>query len=31
MIFDHETRVEDDPRAEIRKFWEHMPPAGPLG
>jgi para-nitrobenzyl esterase len=31
MIFDHETRVENDPRAEIRKFWEQMPPAGPLG
>src|SRR5215831_362041 len=31
MIFDHETRAENDPRAEIRKFWEQMPPAGPLG
>jgi para-nitrobenzyl esterase len=31
MIFDHETRTENDPRAEIRKFWEQMPPAGPLG
>jgi para-nitrobenzyl esterase len=31
MVFDHETRVENDPRTEIRKFWEQMPPAGPLG
>ncbi|HEV3041751.1 MAG TPA: carboxylesterase/lipase family protein [Candidatus Angelobacter sp.] len=31
MIFDHDTRVENDPRGEIRKFWEQMPPAGPLG
>jgi para-nitrobenzyl esterase len=32
MVFDRETRVENDPRAEIRKFWEQMPPAaGPLG
>ncbi|HKD44280.1 MAG TPA: carboxylesterase family protein, partial [Candidatus Angelobacter sp.] len=31
MVFDHEPRVEADPRAEIRKFWEQMPPAGPLG
>jgi para-nitrobenzyl esterase len=32
MIFDAETRVENDPRGEIRKFWEQMPvPAGPLG
>ncbi len=25
MIFDNEVRVENDPRAEIRKFWEEMP------
>ena len=32
MIFDNETRVENDPRAGIRKFWEQMPvPAGPMG
>src|SRR5215470_5926975 len=31
MVFDHEPRVETDPRAEIRKFWEGMPPSGPLG
>jgi para-nitrobenzyl esterase len=31
MVFDHQTRLENDPRAEIRKFWEQMPPAGPLG
>lgn len=32
MIFDNDTRVENDPRAEIRKFWEQMPaPAGPMG
>ena len=27
MIFDNETRVENDPRAEIRKFWQDMPAA----
>ena len=27
MVFDTDTRVENDPRAEIRKFWEAMPPA----
>ena len=27
MIFDKETRVENDPRAEIRKFWADMPRA----
>jgi len=27
MIFDRETRVENDPRAEIRKFWQDMPAA----
>ncbi len=31
MIFDHDTRVENDPRGEIRKFWEQMPAAWPLG
>lgn len=28
MIFDNETRVENDPRAEIRKFWDEMPSPG---
>lgn len=27
MIFDKETRVENDPRSEIRKFWAEMPRA----
>ena len=27
MIFDADTRVENDPRGDIRKFWETMPPA----
>ena len=27
MIFDTDTRVENDPRSAIRKFWEPMPPA----
>lgn len=27
MIFDTDTRVENDPRGEIRKFWEPMAPA----
>jgi len=27
MVFDTDTRVENDPRSEIRKFWESMPPA----
>ena len=32
MIFDNNTRVENDPRGEIRKFWDQMPPpATPLG
>jgi para-nitrobenzyl esterase len=31
MIFDHNTRLENDPRSEIRQFWDQMPPAGPLG
>jgi para-nitrobenzyl esterase len=25
MIFDNEVRVENDPRGEIRRFWEDMP------
>ena len=32
MIFDNDTRVENDPQAEIRKFWDQMPlPTTPLG
>jgi para-nitrobenzyl esterase len=32
VIFDNDMRVENDPRAEIRKFWDRMPlPNGPLG
>jgi hypothetical protein len=27
MVFDTETRVENDPRGEIRKYWAQMPPA----
>lgn len=27
MVFDADTRVENDPRSEIRKFWAQMPPA----
>src|SRR5215468_564828 len=27
MVFDTDTRVETDPRSEIRKFWEQMPQA----
>ena len=27
MVFDTDTRVENDPRGEIRKFWEPMPPS----
>jgi para-nitrobenzyl esterase len=27
MIFDTDTRVEHDPRGEIRKYWGEMPPA----
>ena len=26
LVFDHVTQVEDDPRAEFRKFWEAEPP-----
>jgi hypothetical protein len=32
MIFGTPTQLENDPRGEIRNFWEHMPPpGGPLG
>ncbi len=32
MIFDTTMRVENDPRGEMRNFWESMPPAsGPAG
>ena len=32
MIFDNDTRVDNDPRGEIRKFWDQMPlPTSPLG
>jgi para-nitrobenzyl esterase len=32
MIFGTPTQLENDPRSEIRSFWEHMPPpGGPLG
>ncbi|HYL76870.1 MAG TPA: hypothetical protein VEU96_21820, partial [Bryobacteraceae bacterium] len=32
MVFDNDTRVENDPRGEIRRFWDQMPvPSGPLG
>jgi para-nitrobenzyl esterase len=32
MFFDETMHVENDPRAEMRSFWETMPPArGPLG
>jgi para-nitrobenzyl esterase len=27
MIFDTDTRIENDPRGEIRKYWEQTPPA----
>jgi para-nitrobenzyl esterase len=27
MIFGTPTHLENDPRAEIRQFWEQMPPA----
>jgi para-nitrobenzyl esterase len=27
MVFDTDTRVENDPRGEIRKYWADMPPA----
>jgi para-nitrobenzyl esterase len=30
MIFDNDIRVENDPRGEIRKFWDQMPAAGSL-
>jgi para-nitrobenzyl esterase len=31
MIFDNETRVENDPRGEIRRFWEEMGPGARQG
>jgi hypothetical protein len=32
VIFATPTQLQNDPRSEIRKFWEHMPPpGGPLG
>jgi para-nitrobenzyl esterase len=32
MVFDNDTRVENDPRPEIRAFWAAMPPpGGPFG
>jgi para-nitrobenzyl esterase len=32
MVFDNDSRAENDPRGEIRKFWETMPlPTSPLG
>jgi para-nitrobenzyl esterase len=27
MVFDTDTRVDNDPRSEMRKFWEQQPPA----
>ncbi len=27
MVFDNETRIENDPRSEIRRFWDEMPAA----
>jgi para-nitrobenzyl esterase len=27
MVFDNDTRVVNDPRGEMRRFWEAMPPA----
>ena len=32
MVFDAQTRVEDDPRGEIREFFEQFPlPQTPIG
>src|SRR5579872_1174298 len=31
MVFDNDPRVENDPRAEIRKFWDQMPRPGAAG
>jgi para-nitrobenzyl esterase len=32
MVFSTPTQMQNDPRGEIRSFWEHMPPpGGPLG
>jgi para-nitrobenzyl esterase len=30
MMFDVSTRVENDPRAELRQFWQQMPPFATL-
>jgi para-nitrobenzyl esterase len=30
MVFGTPTQMENDPRGEIRTFWEHMPPPGGL-
>jgi para-nitrobenzyl esterase len=30
MVFATPTQMENDPRSEIRSFWEHMPPPGGL-
>jgi len=30
MVFGTPTQMENDPRGEIRSFWEHMPPPGGL-
>jgi para-nitrobenzyl esterase len=32
MVFNTDTRVESDPRGDIRRFWaDQPPPAGPMG
>ena len=31
MVFDTDTRAENDPRGEIRRFWETMPPRSIAG
>jgi len=31
MVFDSETRVENDPRSDIRKFWQDVPPPARRG
>jgi para-nitrobenzyl esterase len=30
MVLDSDTRAENDPRGEVRKFWEKMPSAASL-
>lgn len=30
MIFDSDTRVENDPRSEVRRLWDSLPPPAPL-